>query len=78
MRSICSVVSAKSDQDPQEGYLHICQGGTEVLVNISFKYSVEMLELDVSNQRNNKYLPKIQKETDVESSTTSNSLTIRD
>lgn len=31
-----------------------------------------MLELDVSDQRNNKYLPKIQKETDVQSHTTSN------
>lgn len=32
-----------------------------------------MLELDVSNQRNNKYLPKVQKETDVQSHSTSNS-----
>ena len=31
-----------------------------------------MLELDVSDQRNNKYLSKIQKETDVQSYTTFN------
>lgn len=39
-------------------YSHVGQGCTEVFVNISLKHSVEMLELDVSNQRNNKYLPK--------------------
>ena len=29
-----------------------------MFVNVSFKYRVEMLKLYVSNQRNNKYLPK--------------------
>lgn len=48
-----------------------------MLVNISFKYRVEMLKLDVSDQRNNKYLPKIQQETDVQSHTTSNTNIIR-
>lgn len=39
-------------------YSHVGQGGTEVFVDISLQNCIEMLELDVSNQRNNKYLPK--------------------
>lgn len=33
-----------------ESYLHICQSGTEVLVNVGFQDRIKMLELDVSYQ----------------------------
>jgi hypothetical protein len=51
---------------PLELYLHICQSGTEVLVNVGLKYRMKMLELEVSYQGNDKYLPK---EDSIDSST---------
>lgn len=35
---------------PLELYLHVCQSGTEVLVDVGFKDRIKMLELDVSYQ----------------------------
>ena len=40
-------------------YSHIGQSGAEVLVNVGLENRVEMLELDVSYQWNNKHLPKV-------------------
>lgn len=41
-----------------ESYSHVGQGGTEVLVNVGFQDGVKMLELDVSDQWDNKHLPR--------------------
>lgn len=37
---------------------HIGQGGTEVFVDVGLQHSIEMLELDVPDQRNDKDLPE--------------------
>lgn len=42
-----------------ESYLHVCQGGAEVLVNVGFEYRVKMLKLDVSYQGDDEDLPKV-------------------
>lgn len=50
-------------------YSHIGQGCTEVFVDVGFEHRVEMLELDVSNQRDDKDLPEEQKGGDGQSCT---------
>lgn len=48
--SVFSEAHPESKMQVTESYLHICQCGTEVLVNVGFKDRIEMLELDVPNQ----------------------------
>lgn len=37
-------------------YLRVCQGSTEMFLNIGFQNRIKMLELPVCNQSNDEYL----------------------
>lgn len=50
-----------------ESYLHVCQGGAEVLVYVGLEYRVKMLKLDVPYQRDDEDLPTV---ADISSSST--------
>lgn len=50
IQSLENILSDPTSHTSLESDLHVGQRGTEVLVNVGFKYRVKMLELDISDQ----------------------------